>query len=133
MPPEITSVRCYGVDGTLHGRVPPEKRWRFIRRAGPPECTVISLKVHPFADGNGRTSRLFKMNLELLKAGVPAAVVPVGSAASRILRSARGGPRPRKHRTVSGLGRGPRETEFEPYWHALGRDRASETYRICVA
>jgi Fic family protein len=37
---------------------------------------VDFVKIHPFVDGNGRTARLL-MNLELLKAGFPAVVLPV--------------------------------------------------------
>ena len=45
-----------------------------VERAGRVHADFV--KIHPFVDGNGRTARLL-MNLELMKAGFPAAVLPV--------------------------------------------------------
>jgi cell filamentation protein, protein adenylyltransferase len=39
---------------------------------------VDLVKIHPFADGNGRTARIL-MNLDLLRAGFPPVVLPVES------------------------------------------------------
>lgn len=45
-----------------------------IERAARVHCNFV--KIHPFIDGNGRTSRLL-MNLELMKSGFPAAIIKV--------------------------------------------------------
>jgi Fic family protein len=82
---------------------------------------VEFVKIHPFVDGNGRTARLL-LNLELLKAGFPAIVLPVeqrlayyealdkahvdGDAGDFIALVA--------DRVRLG---------FEPYWHVLGLAR----------
>ncbi|HDN25950.1 MAG TPA: Fic family protein, partial [Thioploca sp.] len=45
-----------------------------VEQAARLHCDLV--KIHPFTDGNGRTARLL-MNLELMKSGFPAAILPV--------------------------------------------------------
>ncbi|MEN8219175.1 MAG: Fic family protein [Pseudomonadota bacterium] len=45
-----------------------------VERAARVHCDFV--KIHPFTDGNGRTARLL-MNMELMKSGFPAVVLPV--------------------------------------------------------
>ncbi len=76
------------------------------------------VKIHPFTDGNGRTARLL-MNLELVKAGFPAAVLPVERrlAYYEALDAAhvRGDDEPFMRMMAEIV-----EQSFEPYWFALG-------------
>lgn len=62
----------------------PEQMARFVASLNPDlhpveyaaRVHVDFVGIHPFVDGNGRTSRLL-MNLELMKAGFPPGVIPV--------------------------------------------------------
>lgn len=76
------------------------------------------VKIHPFTDGNGRTSRLL-MNLELMKAGYPATVIEVGQrlAYYEALDKAHC---TGDYRDFLKLIGNCVESSFAPYWWALG-------------
>tara|TARA_R110000824_G_scaffold94139_4_gene227416 strand:- start:94 stop:882 length:789 start_codon:yes stop_codon:yes gene_type:complete len=76
------------------------------------------VKIHPFTDGNGRTSRLL-MNLELMKAGYPATVIEVGQrlAYYEALDKAHCTD---DYRDFLTLVSECVENSFAPYWWALG-------------
>ncbi|MFW8564640.1 Fic family protein [Orrella sp. 11846] len=76
------------------------------------------VKIHPFVDGNGRTSRLL-MNLELMKAGFPASVItveqrlPYYEALDKAHCTG-------DYEDFIALVADSIEQSFEPYWWALG-------------
>lgn len=76
------------------------------------------VKIHPFTDGNGRTSRLL-MNLELMKSGYPATVIEVGQrlAYYEALDKAHCSGDYRDFLELIGE---CVENSFAPYWWALG-------------
>ena len=87
-----------------------------IERAARVHCDFV--KIHPFVDGNGRTSRLL-MNLELMKSGFPASVLPVSKRLeyyrSLDLAHCQG-----DYRSFISLISDTVQESFEPYWWALG-------------
>ena len=86
-----------------------------VERAGRVHADFV--KIHPFVDGNGRTARLL-MNLELMKAGFPAAVLPVEKRLEyyEALDAAH---TQNDHQPFLSLIIEIVELSFEPYWHVL--------------
>lgn len=76
------------------------------------------VKIHPFVDGNGRTSRLL-MNLELIKDGYPPVVFPVEKRLEyyEALDKAHTN---NDYEPFLSLIFDVVESGFKPYWHALG-------------
>lgn len=76
------------------------------------------VKIHPFVDGNGRTSRLL-MNMELMKSGFPPVVLPVEKRLEYYetldLAHTKNDYEPSLVLISNVV-----ETGFKPYWHALG-------------
>lgn len=76
------------------------------------------VKIHPFMDGNGRTSRLL-MNLELMKSGFPPVVLPVERRLEyyETLDTAH---TKEDYTPFLKLIAAVVEEGFKPYWHVLG-------------
>jgi Fic family protein len=79
---------------------------------------VDFVKIHPFVDGNGRTARLL-MNLELIKAGFPAIVLPVEQRLRYYEALDRAHLR-NEYDSFFQLVVACVEQSFAVYWHALG-------------
>ena len=76
------------------------------------------VKIHPFVDGNGRTSRLL-MNLELMKSGFPPVVLPVENRLEYYETLDRAHTK-NDYEPFLMLIAKIAELGFRPYWHALG-------------
>jgi Fic family protein len=87
-----------------------------VERAARLHCDLV--KIHPFVDGNGRTARLL-MNLELMKSGFPAAILPLERRLvyyETLDKAHTEGDYIPFFALVSEIV----ALSFKPYWHALG-------------
>ncbi len=91
------------------------QRLHSVERAGRLHADFV--RIHPFIDGNGRTARLL-MNLELMQAGFPAAVLPVEKRLDyyETLDAAH---TQNDYQPFLSLIIEIVELGFQPYWHAL--------------
>lgn len=76
------------------------------------------VKIHPFTDGNGRTSRLL-MNLELMKDGYPPVVLTV-ERRLEYYEALDAAHTKQDYEPFLTLSVEVVEAGFKPYWHALG-------------
>ncbi|RKY52147.1 MAG: Fic family protein [Candidatus Neomarinimicrobiota bacterium] len=81
------------------------------------------VKIHPFVDGNGRTSRLL-MNLELMKSGFPPAILKVEDRLSYYEALDLAHTKNDYSRFMELISKVVTES-FEPYFYALGEDAKS--------
>jgi Fic family protein len=79
------------------------------------------VKIHPFVDGNGRTSRLL-MNLVLMQHGYPPAILPV-SKRLRYYNALDKAHVKNDYTDFMNLIIKIVEDSFDPYWFALGVDQ----------
>jgi Fic family protein len=79
------------------------------------------VKIHPFVDGNGRTSRLL-MNLVLMQHGYPPAILPV-SKRLEYYNSLYNAHVKNNYTDFISLITKIVEDSFEPYWFALGENK----------
>ena len=76
------------------------------------------VKIHPFVDGNGRTSRLL-MNLELMKSGFPPAILKVENRLEYYEALDLAHTKDDYSRFLELISKTVEES-FEPYFYALG-------------
>ncbi len=76
------------------------------------------VKIHPFTDGNGRTSRLV-MNLALMQAGFPAALIQVNQRLAYYQALDKAHTTDNYQDFIALIAKSV-EQSFEPYWFALG-------------